>query len=149
MLTRGFQISSPVNLETDSKELADLKEVIQSDSSEDKELEEDEKILNKTFHILLKSTSRGSVSFTQGEPADEHATNSQQELLPTKYPTDNVYFQQSSQSETTITKYKGDYILETKTDSKTYISYPYYKEYDFTSRYTINFCGCFIRGDKY
>ena len=51
MLSRGFQIPSLVNLYTDSKELADLQEVRYSASSKDKELEEEEKRLNKNFTL--------------------------------------------------------------------------------------------------
>ena len=45
-------------------------------STEYRALEEEEYILNKNIHGLLKSTDRGSVSFTQGGIADssEHAT---------------------------------------------------------------------------
>ena len=66
---------------------------------------------------------RGSFSFTQGEPADEHTTTSQWALPPPQYQTANLYSQKLFQVETTVTKYKGDYSFKTKTDSKTGISY--------------------------
>ena len=80
---------------------------------------------------------------------DEHATSSQWASQPPKYQASNIYFQKSLQSETTITKYKGNYGVETNTDPKTGISYPYKKEYDFTSILPISFCGYFICGCKY
>ena len=38
-----------------------------------------------------------------------------------------MYFQQSSQAETTITKYKNDYGIETSIDRKTVIFYTHNK----------------------
>ena len=52
------------------------------------------------------------------------------------------------QVETTITKYKGGYDAETKTDSKIGISYLYNKEYGFTRNFPVGFCGCFKCGGK-
>ena len=65
---------------------------------------------------------------------------------PPQYRTYNIYSQNLLQAETTITKYKGDHGIETNTDPKTGIVYPYDKEYDFTVRFPINFCGCYICG---
>ena len=71
-------------------------------------MEEEEYILNKKLCTLLKSKNRGSVSFTQGEPADEHTTTSQWAQPSPQDQIGNIYFQSASQEETTITKYKGD-----------------------------------------
>ena len=76
MLAGGFQMQLLVNLDTKSNESDTLQEVIDYASTEYRALEEEEYILNKNIHGLLKSTDRGSVSFTQGGIADssEHAT---------------------------------------------------------------------------
>ena len=47
-----------------------------------------------SFFSLLKSTNRGPVSFTQGEPADKHIKTSQLAPPPPQYLTVNIYFQQ-------------------------------------------------------
>ena len=77
ILTEGFQMSLIVNLDTKSNQLAALKEVRESSSTKYKLLKEEEDKLNKNYHALLKSTNRGSVSFTKWGLADENDTSSQ------------------------------------------------------------------------
>ena len=150
MLTGSFQIPLLVNLDTNSNQSAAFKEVIESTSTDHKALEEEEDILNKNSRALLDSINRGPVLFTQGGLADEHATTSKLSSLPPQDQTENVYSQQSFQVEKMITKYKGNYGVKTNTDSKTGISYPHDKEYDFTSIFPVGFCGCFIcRGEDH
>ena len=106
MLTWGFQIPLLVNLKMKSKYLAALQEVITSASTKYKSLKEEGSWFKK--NNLLKSKNLGSVSFTQGEPADKHTITLQWAPQPPQDQTANKYIQRASQAETTITKYKGD-----------------------------------------
>ena len=90
--------------------------------------------------------NRGLVSITKIETTDKNNTNFQWSQPLPKYGTVNIYFQNYSQSETTKTKYKGDYGVKTNTDPKIGISYTCDKEYNFTRKPPINFRGYYIYG---
>ena len=83
--------------------------------------------MNKKLCASLKPKNWGSVSFTQGEPADKNTTTLLLTPLPPQDQTANIYFQRSYKVETTITTYKGEYSIKTKTYPKTCISHPYEK----------------------
>ena len=75
----------------------------------------------------------------------EHDATSQWSPTTPQDQTENVYFQQSPQAERTITKYKGDYGIKTKTDPKTGISYQNDKEYDFIIIFPVSFHVFYMR----
>ena len=70
MLTRGFQMTLLVNLDTYLNQYAALKDMRDYSSTKYKSLEDEENRLSKNLCSLLKPTNRGSVSFTQGETKD-------------------------------------------------------------------------------
>ena len=79
-------------------------------------------------------TARGSVSFKHEE-----------DNINTSNPNANVitYFQKPSQSERTITQYKGYSGVDTKVDPKSIIKYPYYKGINFVSNSLSGFIDIF------
>ena len=93
MINEGFQFPLLVSLDTNPKQLYALQEVRESTSTDYKALEEEENRFNKKLRSFLKSNNRGSVSFTQGEPAIKHANTSQWAPPPPQDRTVNVYFQ--------------------------------------------------------
>ena len=93
ILITGFKIPVLVNLNTKSKQLAALQKVRESYSTEYKELEEEESILNKKFCALLKSTNRGAVSLTKGKPTDKNNTTLKWAPPQPKYRTSKIYLQ--------------------------------------------------------
>ena len=155
MVTEHFVMPSLIDLDTKSKQLMALQHVRESASREFKALQDEEDRVNLQIRAVLKSSSRGFLGFTPGVHFDDSPTEynlpPNPPLPPLPSPSNisgSTYFQQSSQAEQTITKYKGHHAtdIQTRTDPKTNIKYPYDPEYDFTSRFAVGFKGCYICG---
>ena len=80
---------------------------------------------------------RGSVSLTHAE--DTNTTS-----IP--HINGSTYFQKSSQSERTITKYKVDSGVDTKVDTKSGIKYSYDNIINFVRNFPSGFRGCSVCG---
>ena len=87
----------------------------------------------------IMRTAIGSVSFTHAEDTnttvDPHVNGSN-------------YLQKYSQSQHTITQYKGDYGVDTKVYPKSGIKYPYDKVINFFSNFSSGFRVCFVCGKE-
>ena len=99
---------------------------------------------------MIRASGCNISSYFEGGAEESHQSSERGEFIGEKNQGSAVQYQrQSSLAEEVLQARKGSITLHTKKNSTTGLDHPYDMEYNFTSRFTVSFRGCFICGATY